>query len=64
MLTHAVQPPCVFELVFAPRCGDNVRLLFAKVVGELFGYGLCRKQRAVRIKRDYDLVVCFRRHLC
>lgn len=45
--THAVQPPCVFELVFSPDSSNRGSLFMAKVSCQFLRYAFGREQRAV-----------------
>lgn len=53
---HAVQAPCVFELVAAPEGGDGGGFGGAEVGGEFFGDGFGAEERAVEVECDYGFV--------
>ena len=55
--THAVQAPRILELVLPPRRRYRLRLVVAKVLGELLCYRLGGEERAVRVEGHYNLLL-------
>ena len=50
VLTHAVESPCIFQLVSPPESGDGLSLGSAEIRCELVGNGVCCQQRAIQVK--------------
>jgi len=53
--THAVQPPCVFQLVQPPLCGDGGGARWPEVRGQLRGDRLRGQERAVGVEGEDEL---------
>ena len=54
VLTHAVKPPCIFQLVFPPFCGYAGGFFVAEMGGELFGDGFGGEEGAVDVEGEDD----------
>jgi hypothetical protein len=65
LLTHAVQTPGVFQLVFTPCCGEGFCFLLAEVVGEFLRYAFGGEKSAVGVEGDdHFLFRVWWRHVC
>jgi hypothetical protein len=49
-LTHAIESPCVFQLILSPCCCDRISDLLPEVTSQLFRYGRSREERSVKIE--------------
>jgi len=49
-LTHAIEAPCVFQLINSPCSCDGVSCLLLEVTGQLFRYGRSGEKRSVKIE--------------
>ena len=54
--THAVQAPCVLQLVPPPQRCEAGGLFLPEVGAEFFGDRLCGQQGAVEVKRNHELI--------
>jgi len=64
-ITHAVETPGVFQLVFTPCCGEDLGFLVAEVVGQFLCYAFGREESAVGVEGDDHLFLwIWRRHVC
>jgi hypothetical protein len=61
-LTHAIQSPCVLQLIFAPCSGDRPRLFLTKMRRKLLRYRLRRQKGPVSVE-GYDCFVCHCGHI-
>ena len=58
--THAVQTPCIFQLITPPQRREAGGFFLSEMGGEFFRNGLCGEEGAVEVKRNHDFL--FRSH--
>jgi len=55
--THAVETPCVLQLVPSPKGGQACCFFLAEVARQLVGNRFCREQGAIKVERNDNLVL-------